>query len=141
MEASDISNSSFTLGKPPRCISFKYSKFLVAWKIFTLILAILDLIQAPLQFALSLCTEYYELFIFLDAFITTFFIIDLGVNFRTAYLLLDGEFQVKPCAIACYYLKTGFLIDLICAFPFHRIELNHVKILSLIRMLRLLRIK
>ena len=51
-----------------------------------------------------------------DFIIDVYFLVDLGINFRTAYTD-DGELVTAPHKIAIKYLQTWFILDLSSSLP------------------------
>ena len=81
----------------------------------------------------------------LDIIVDTFFILDLILNFRTAYNNYDGTFELDPVKIRNKYLSTWFVIDLAASVPFDRMrggsdETSSTSSLGLAKTPRLLRI-
>ena len=54
---------------------------------------------------------------FFDAAIDLFFIIDLALNFRTAYYLPTGFLETDARMIRKNYLRTWFIVDFIASLP------------------------
>lgn len=53
-----------------------------------------------------------------DYFVNAFFLIDVWINFRTATKDYAGRYVFDTRLIARKYLKNGFVLDLLAAFPF-----------------------
>ena len=75
------------------------------------------------------------------------FLIDIVVNFRTAYMDHNGVIETRPAQIASQYLRTWFLIDFVSTIPIdYIIEKAHggggqtLRALKLVRVLRLVRL-
>lgn len=60
------------------------------------------------------------------------------INFRTTFQLPNGDTETNPSALACFYLRKGFALDLLATTPFHRTVLKYI---SLIKVFRLLGVK
>jgi hypothetical protein len=56
-----------------------------------------------------------------ETLIDVFFIVDIFVRFRMGYTIdsehLDSRIEMRPPKIACAYLKSWFVIDLLSGFP------------------------
>lgn len=82
-----------------------------------------------------------------EDFITAMFVIDIFVNFNTAYVnKITQEFVIRRRHIAAHYLTTWFLIDFVSTIPWgsmvgnsHESASNLIAI-RLIRILRLVRL-
>ena len=48
------------------------------------------------------------------------FLCDIVINFRTGYMV-DGQFVTDTRAIARYYVRTTFFVDLVGSFPINLI--------------------
>jgi CRP-like cAMP-binding protein len=53
-----------------------------------------------------------------DACIDIYFVIDVAMNFRTAYFTVDGEIEFHPKAVAKHYFHGWFVIDVLGCMPF-----------------------
>jgi hypothetical protein len=61
-----------------------------------------------------------------DFFIDTFFIVDVMLNFRTAYMLPTGFLETRPRQIARHYMKGWLLIDCTASLPLTYLTLLHL---------------
>ena len=62
-----------------------------------------------------------QIFMIIGLLIDITFIIDIGINFLTAFERKDGEMEYRLKNIAVNYILGFFWIDLISSFPFHLI--------------------
>lgn len=84
----------------------------------------------------------------LDFVVDALFVLDLAVNFRTAFVEDDGDLVVDSKRIAHHYLRTWFLVDFLSCvaglfpvlFPEDGEDAPDLRSLKLIRTLRLLRL-
>jgi hypothetical protein len=78
-------------------------------------------------------------YLFFEAVVDLFFLIDLGLNFFTPYTHHDDFLIKNPKKIIMHYLKTWFTFDLISSLPISFIILfneNNNRILSIIKITR-----
>ncbi|KAL1515671.1 hypothetical protein AB1Y20_002288 [Prymnesium parvum] len=54
----------------------------------------------------------------LDNIIDFLFLVDIGLNFRTAYMNADNEMVLEHKLIHRHYMRTWFPLDLFASFPF-----------------------
>lgn len=70
-----------------------------------------------------------------------FYILDIAVNFRSAYLDQEsGDIVTQPRAIAMNYAKTWLAFDCLMAFPFDMVLDSHVHNINWMFILRILRL-
>ena len=69
------------------------------------------------------------------------FLADLLLNFLTSYYSQEGDEIQDYSKIATHYLKRLFVLDLICLIPFEIIGLSWLQFISLIKMIRFLKIR
>jgi hypothetical protein len=87
-----------------------------------------------------------NVFQWIDRFIGYLFLIDIILNFRTAYYNSDGELVVDPKSIAKQYLGGWFCLDIASSVPFEdltqnkTVNLQAFKLLKLGRLLKLLKL-
>ncbi|XP_036298691.1 potassium/sodium hyperpolarization-activated cyclic nucleotide-gated channel 3 [Pipistrellus kuhlii] len=139
-----------------------YSDFRFYWDLVMLLLMVGNLIVLPVGITFFK-EENSPPWIAFNVLSDTFFLLDLGLNFRTGIVVEEGaEILLAPQAIRTRYLRTWFLVDLISSIPvdyiFLVVELEprldaevyktaralrivrFTKILSLLRLLRLSRL-
>ena len=105
-------------------------------------------VALPLRACFNIDVAIGSIAFFIEICIDLAFIIDLVLNFRTAFIDDRGILEERPRKIAQHYLKGWFLPDLVSCFPFEYIGVlfgnRGAKTLRLIRlgeMLRLTRLK
>lgn len=84
----------------------------------------------------------------IDRFIDCFFVLDIFLNFFTAFKKEDGELEVNRRKIAVKYLKTFFILDLLAVLPFEYMQQdNNVGVVGpafrfprIIRIIRLVKV-
>lgn len=90
----------------------------IVWDLIVSLIVIYSIIMVPLQLSFSVATDGG--FYVVDWIVDVFFMIDIIVNFFTAYNDNRGTVY-DNCMICKHYLKTWFFIDLISTIPFDRI--------------------
>ena len=125
-----------------------------------------DLLQVLLLFYVAILVPYricfdddvvtYGKAFFLDVLVDMYFIVDVVLNFRTAYYDTHGELKYQTEVIAAHYARTWLTIDILGCLPVNYVLLfmesqsevttgknrtNKVfRILRLARLLKLLRV-
>ncbi|GIL81620.1 hypothetical protein Vretifemale_10634, partial [Volvox reticuliferus] len=87
-----------------------------SWDIFVLTLVLYSAVTVPLAFSYGLPSSFV-----LDAvdwILTAVYVIDIGINFRTAYHDDDGNLVRDSWPVAHRYLATWFPIDFLATVPF-----------------------
>jgi len=110
----------------PRYIFHPEKKPKLFWDIFTAILIVIICFLLPLEICF-LDTQGIpspKWLTSLEDFMTFAFIIDLAVNFFTAYRGKDHELVIDWKLISLRYLKTHFALDLLAAFPVNYLKTN-----------------
>ena len=107
--------------KPSRCVIMPGNKIKTAWDIIIIFLLIYTATFVPYQVAFidDVSTTLYVIMTFLDVL----FIIDLPIQFITAYEISNRMIEVRLRYIALHYIKTWFFFDLLACFPSQIIEL------------------
>lgn len=110
----------------PKHIILHNSKFKATWDWFVLALVIYTAIEIPYTTAFGEARispfihlsrgEYLSI---ANSIVDLMFIVDILINFRSTYTRKGtDELVVDPRMIACNYLKSWFVIDLLAAIPF-----------------------
>ncbi|KAG2496753.1 hypothetical protein HYH03_005162 [Edaphochlamys debaryana] len=68
------------------------------------------------------------------------FAVDIYLNFRTAYYDSKGHLVADRWRIARHYLKTWFVLDVICVIPYDLITAGTMGFLSMLKLLRVIRV-
>lgn len=117
----------------------KESKFLDAWEIISTLVLFYVAIFYPYNFAFAY--ELSPLFNYSQIFVDLIFVVDIILNFFTAYYNLEGEPIDSLKKIAIKYLKFWFWLDLLSIIPFDIFFPNvNTKYTSLIRLSRVNRL-
>jgi CRP-like cAMP-binding protein len=124
----------------PQFILLPDSRFRVIWDAGGMLL--LGWISIVTPFVISMDVHPSAEVMVFDRFIDCYFIIDLLLNFRTAYInSASGEPVWDPRMIARQYLKSWFPIDLVASIPFDVILSNTSgRFPRLVRIMRLFRL-
>ena len=88
----------------------------VFWDMLHFAAIVFVLIGVPLRIGFNINVRPDQPFFYVEAGIDVFFILDLLLNFRTAYVLEDGLVEDSPKYIAAHYLKTWFSLILLVRF-------------------------
>jgi hypothetical protein len=76
----------------------------------------------------------------IDLFIDAIFAFDICLNFFTAFFDDDDNLIIAKKKIACAYLQSWFLIDLIAIFPISSILRNYSNLTRMAKLPRLYRL-
>lgn len=112
------------------------------WDWMLLALVLYTAVDTPLQ--LGFKTAANSVTGVLDQIVLAFFWADMLVTFRTAYIDRHGELVRNGGAVAAYYLRTWFVIDLMSSLPWNEMLSGSSaglagQLLKLLRLLRLAR--
>jgi Ca2+-binding EF-hand superfamily protein len=114
--------SRFMLTPVPKYIKDPDSSFSGFWDIAQVILLLYVSIIVPLRAGFQIATPLWTFAFFFDAFVDVYFIVDLGLNFRTAYYRRDGTREDRPRKIAENYLSGWFSVDFFSCVPVSYVE-------------------
>lgn len=79
----------------------------------------ITILQNARSFSVSeLFNSLQPIYIFLDFVVTKFIFLDIVLHFRTTFVSKKGEVVSDSKAIACNYIKSWFVVDLLAALPF-----------------------
>lgn len=92
----------------------------VFWDILMAICLLLTCLLVPFNMAFSEELDQLDWFVKFMIIVDIFFSIDILINFNTAILKDDELLEVEDDRkkIACIYVKSWFLIDLLSVIPF-----------------------
>ncbi|XP_031554557.1 potassium voltage-gated channel subfamily H member 6-like isoform X2 [Actinia tenebrosa] len=114
----------------PKYVILHNSKFKASWDWFVLALVIYTAIEIPYTAAFGQLDKTKRIsplgqlkngryLAISNVVVDCLFIVDILINFRSTYTRKGtDELVVDPRMIACNYLKTWFVIDLLAAIPF-----------------------
>ncbi|KAK6487004.1 potassium/sodium hyperpolarization-activated cyclic nucleotide-gated channel 1-like [Huso huso] len=101
------------------CIIHPFSPIRNYYIMFMVFITFINLIAIPMELAFleGEHTEEFRMVIF-NLCSDTLFLLDIAINFRMGVITEDSEVVLlDPKLIACHYLKSWFVLDLISAFP------------------------
>lgn len=94
------------------------SRFTSIWDFLQVFLLLYVTVNLPLVTAFKITYDSMWSFRFLlDLFIDIYFVIDVVVNFRTAYIDQHGNLEGRPSKIAIHCMQRWFAVDLISVLP------------------------
>jgi len=113
------------------------------WDWILILLVIYSALTVPLEISFKYDAPLGILVI--DWFVDVFFILDIFLNFRTAFYNYDGTFEIEPSIIRRRYCTTWFSVDLIASIPIERFagsgsETSAIALAKMPRLLRLSRL-
>jgi hypothetical protein len=135
------------------------SDFRVRWDILVGALVVYSVLIIPLRFGFSVSYCFHEAPFVFDCFVDTFFVIDILLNFNTAYDSLSKELVTDKAKICRKYLRGWFAVDFFSTMPIDVIAeaaltggkcsseaegggggLATIKLIRIIRLVRLLKL-
>lgn len=104
---------------PPRdkWMLSRVSQFRIGWDALVLFLLIVIAFTAPLSLAFSDFESWMGSWNF-DTLLDCFLLLDMILNFRTGYFTTGGFEVLRARQVACQYLKTWFILDLVSVIPY-----------------------
>eukprot|EP01047_Picozoa_sp_COSAG01_P060129 COSAG01_NODE_7326_length_3250_cov_10.855284_1_plen_332_part_10 len=93
------------------------SDFSAFWDLTSVVLLLYVSVTVPLRAGFDIMIDLWSANFFIDAFVDVFFIIDLGLNFRTAYYDKTGLREDRGWKMAMHYLRGWFAIDFVSCLP------------------------
>lgn len=137
-----------------RFIIHPFSRFRAFWDVLMVLVLISTLVILPIELAFYSDDLHEPRWMFLNLFMDAIFMLDILINFRTAFINpYTEEVELTNKAIFRNYLSGWFVLDLISSFPIDYIVSGHtssgdsvpavartIKILRMARLLSLFRI-
>lgn len=139
-----------------RFIIHPFSRFRAVWDSLMVIVLISTLVVLPIQLAFYSDDMYDKEWMSMNLLMDTIFMLDIIINFRTAYINpFTEEVELSNKCIVKHYLSGWFILDFLSSFPLDYIVMGPsgadvsaenlimartVKILRMARLLSLLRI-
>eukprot|EP01043_Picozoa_sp_COSAG02_P023529 COSAG02_NODE_1260_length_13563_cov_28.883764_3_plen_1060_part_00 len=111
------SESDFAEVPIPKYIRDPDSLFSGFWDLLQLVMLLLVCYYVPLRTGFGVTVELWSYDFWQDAVIDIYFIIDIVIQFRTAYWSRSGVLVTDTRKIRNNYLKGWFLIDFVCVLP------------------------
>lgn len=120
-------------------VSFNHPA-LFKWDLLIIALAIWN--SAFIPFELAFEPPENPIIVLMNATIELFFMIDIGIAFRTSYLTFEGEEITSPKKIGKHYVFGGaFIFDLLSVIPFNLMTPGiDLKIMDLTGVLKLVHV-
>lgn len=120
-------------------VSFNHPA-LFKWDLIIIGLAIWNSIFIPFELAFEPAEQPF--IVLMNACIELFFMIDIGLAFRTSYLTFEGEEIMDPHKIAHrYVLEEAFIFDLLSVIPFNLMTPGvNLKVMDLLGVLKLVHV-
>ena len=94
------------------------STFTSVWDLSSVIMLLYVSAVVPLRVCFGVDIDLWSATFFIEAIVDLFFIVDVGLNFRTAYYDENGLRESRPEYIAKHYMQGWFPIDLVSCLPF-----------------------
>ncbi|KAG2487305.1 hypothetical protein HYH03_014144 [Edaphochlamys debaryana] len=120
-----------------------------AWDLLMLVVLLYTAIEIPLWLGFSYMRSFNEIII-VDLIVLIVFWVDIGVQFRTAYISRTGDLVRETRHIASHYCRTWLVVDLVSAMPWAEImraalgatssNSTAASTVTLLRVLRLLKL-
>eukprot|EP01052_Picozoa_sp_SAG31_P024262 SAG31_NODE_2053_length_6551_cov_7.496125_2_plen_178_part_00 len=105
-----------------RCCFFEpESKTRTRWDLVQVPLLIATALIVPLRVGFSINVEPFDPYFFFDVFTDAYFLIDIVLNFRTAYYDARGNLIFIRREIAWNYVKGWLLVDVLSCLPINYI--------------------
>eukprot|EP01052_Picozoa_sp_SAG31_P001810 SAG31_NODE_61_length_29286_cov_444.645973_3_plen_875_part_00 len=109
--------SMFTELPLQSCIRDPESTFSMAWDLLQVVFLLYVAITVPFYAGFDINFSHCEPMWYLEVIVDMYFIVDLVLNFRTAYYDENGIREDRPERIAKNYVKTWFIIDFPSCLP------------------------
>ena len=137
-----------------RCFFHPNMPFRTTWDIVQVVLLLYVLIVVPLRVAFDVSVAFGGPGFWFDVCVDVYFIVDIAVNFRTAFFDTRGVIVIDNFTIAKNYLRTWFIVDAVTCLPISYImmvihgtdassngkEVRAAKIVRLLKLGKLLRV-
>ena len=112
-----VAESRFAVGELPQWIRDPDSQFSAIWDLTQVALLLYVAVTVPLRAGFDIAVPLWSTGFFIDLTIDLYFVLDICLNFRTAYYNLDGSREERPGKIASNYCHGWFFIDFISTLP------------------------
>ncbi len=107
----------------PKWIRHPEARSTQAWDIASFFLIIWVAFVVPFRLGFEVDVDIKSVAFVMDAVVDTFFLVDVFLQFRTAYLLPSGFLEVRFEQIAKKYMASWFLVDLVASLPLTYVSL------------------
>lgn len=125
------------------------SKFKMRWDVLILVISVWNSFSIPIDIAFQPPFFQHPTNQICNHVVDAIFMLDILIHFRTSTLdEISGEWITLPNKIACAYVKSRFLLDILATIPFDTIFLSvlgknisgKLSLLSLLKLFRVLRV-
>ena len=110
-------DSLFAEERLPKWIRHPEARSTQVWDIISTVLILWVAFVVPYRLGFDVVVELTSPAFVIDCLIDTFFLVDVQLQFRTAYLLPTGFLEVRWHVIAKKYMRSWFLVDLVASLP------------------------
>jgi hypothetical protein len=110
-------DSLFAEERLPKWIRHPEARSTQVWDIISTFLILWVAFVVPYRLGFDVVVELTSPAFVIDCLIDTFFLVDVQLQFRTAYLLPTGFLEVRWHVIAKKYMRSWFLVDLVASLP------------------------
>jgi hypothetical protein len=100
-----------------KCFFRPNSQFRQVWDLVQVVLLLYLLVSVPLRIGFDMDVEFGTFGYFWDMFVDIFFLVDIWVNFRTAYYNKHGYLEIRLPSIARNYARSWLSLDVITCLP------------------------
>lgn len=117
-KSSDQAAGRFAEDLPiPRSIRDPDSLFSQIWDMLQLVLLLMVCFYVPLRVGFSVEVPLWSYEFWQDAAIDIYFVVDIIMQFRSAYYDSAGHLIVDTAKIRKHYLRGWFFVDFVCVLP------------------------
>eukprot|EP01043_Picozoa_sp_COSAG02_P010774 COSAG02_NODE_386_length_23297_cov_32.396457_6_plen_1111_part_00 len=106
----------------PRGIIDPDSQFSSIWDMVSVTFLFYVVVTVPLNTSFSVVSELWSPTFFVDLVVDLFFIGDVFLNFRIAFVDKHGHREGRPWEIAKHYAKGWFVIDIVSCLPVQYVQ-------------------
>ena len=108
--------------KRKRCFLIPDGNFRKRWDLVQVVMLFYVASMVPLRIGFDREAEPWTVAFLIEAFVDIYFVIDIGVQFRSAFYD-DKELIIDTRMIAARYMRTWFFIDVISCLPINYVQL------------------
>jgi hypothetical protein len=94
------------------------SSFSSTWDLLSVVMLLYVSAAVPLRVCFGVEVALWSSTFFVETVVDLFFVVDVALNFRTAYYDEHGLRESRPNYIAAKYMKGWFPIDVVSCMPF-----------------------
>ncbi len=120
------------------------SAYAAMWDSLQVLLLVYLCVVLPLRACFSIDITIGSMEFYVDTFADLVFVLDVLLNFRTAFVDEQGVMEERPRVIARHYLRGWFLLDVLSCLPFQYLSsggnFKAAKSLRLVRLTKMLRL-